>query len=55
MKVGGIKYINMNVHSLNYVQNCGLSLKFDIMHNALSCKLYKIIRNKIKCCVKNVQ
>ena len=53
LKVGGIKYINIDVHSCNCVQNCGLSLKLDIMHNAFSCSMYKTIQNEIKFKIKN--
>jgi hypothetical protein len=45
LKVGGIKYVNVDVHSCNCVQNFGLCQKLDIMHSAFSSKLYKTILN----------
>ena len=53
MKVGGINYINTDVHSCNCVHNCGLGVKLDIMHNDFSSNMYKTIQNKIKFKVKN--
>jgi hypothetical protein len=47
LKVGGVKYVNVDMHSCNCVQNCGLCLKLDIMHNAFSSNIYKTIQNKI--------